>query len=69
MDYEDGESLTVLSCKHLYHPECINNWLKINKVLLLLCFSNLMYHVCSVYFLLFNLAVYMQSIPIFLCGY
>ncbi|RDX79773.1 E3 ubiquitin ligase BIG BROTHER-related, partial [Mucuna pruriens] len=32
MDYEDGESLTVLSCKHLYHPECINNWLKINKV-------------------------------------
>ncbi|RZB89592.1 E3 ubiquitin ligase BIG BROTHER-related-like [Glycine soja] len=32
VDYEDGESLTVLSCKHLYHPECINNWLKINKV-------------------------------------
>ncbi|RYR36932.1 hypothetical protein Ahy_A09g041881 isoform A [Arachis hypogaea] len=32
MDYEDDESLTVLSCKHLYHPECINNWLKINKV-------------------------------------
>lgn len=34
VDYEDGESLTALSCKHLYHPECINNWLKINKVLL-----------------------------------
>ncbi|XP_019452608.1 PREDICTED: E3 ubiquitin ligase BIG BROTHER-related-like isoform X2 [Lupinus angustifolius] len=32
VDYEDGESLTVLNCKHLYHPECINNWLKINKV-------------------------------------
>ncbi|KAK7270151.1 hypothetical protein RIF29_23085 [Crotalaria pallida] len=32
VDYEDGESLTALSCKHLYHPECINNWLKINKV-------------------------------------
>ena len=32
VDYEDDESLTVLSCKHLYHPECINNWLKINKV-------------------------------------
>ncbi|KAK8519034.1 hypothetical protein V6N13_017717 [Hibiscus sabdariffa] len=32
VDYEDGDSLTVLSCKHLYHPECINNWLKINKV-------------------------------------
>ncbi|KAK6282127.1 hypothetical protein POUND7_015952 [Theobroma cacao] len=32
VDYEDGDSLTVLSCKHSYHPECINNWLKINKV-------------------------------------
>ncbi|GAU18071.1 hypothetical protein TSUD_51820 [Trifolium subterraneum] len=32
VDYEDDESLTILSCKHLYHPECINNWLKINKV-------------------------------------
>lgn len=32
LDYEDGDSLTVLSCKHLYHPECINNWLQINKV-------------------------------------
>ncbi|KAG4918610.1 hypothetical protein JHK85_056891 [Glycine max] len=35
VDYEDDESLTVLSCKHLYHPECINNWLKINKVVVL----------------------------------
>ncbi|KAF5450105.1 hypothetical protein F2P56_030481 [Juglans regia] len=33
LDYEDGETLTVLSCKHSYHSECINNWLKINKVL------------------------------------
>ncbi|KAM3705754.1 hypothetical protein ACJW30_03G105600 [Castanea mollissima] len=32
LDYEDGETLTVLSCKHSYHPECINNWLNINKV-------------------------------------
>ncbi|XP_047981510.1 E3 ubiquitin ligase BIG BROTHER-related-like [Salvia hispanica] len=32
LDYEDGDALTVLSCKHLYHPECINNWLQINKV-------------------------------------
>jgi len=32
LDYEDGETLTLLSCKHSYHPECINNWLKINKV-------------------------------------
>ncbi|KAE8716831.1 E3 ubiquitin ligase BIG BROTHER-related [Hibiscus syriacus] len=32
VDYEDGDSLTLLSCKHSYHHECINNWLKINKV-------------------------------------
>lgn len=32
LDYEDGETLTVLSCKHSYHSDCINNWLKINKV-------------------------------------
>ncbi|KAB5556624.1 hypothetical protein DKX38_007533 [Salix brachista] len=31
LDYEDGETLTLLSCKHSYHSECINNWLKINK--------------------------------------
>ncbi|XP_010541856.1 PREDICTED: E3 ubiquitin ligase BIG BROTHER-related [Tarenaya hassleriana] len=32
LDYEDGDDLILLSCKHSYHPECINNWLKINKV-------------------------------------
>ncbi|KAK1310688.1 E3 ubiquitin ligase BIG BROTHER-related [Acorus calamus] len=32
VDYEEGDALTVLSCKHLYHPGCINNWLQINKV-------------------------------------
>ncbi|XP_010261280.1 PREDICTED: E3 ubiquitin ligase BIG BROTHER-related [Nelumbo nucifera] len=32
LDYEDGETLTVLSCKHSYHSECITNWLQINKV-------------------------------------
>ncbi|KAF5442963.1 hypothetical protein F2P56_035568 [Juglans regia] len=31
LDYEDGETLTVLSCKHSYHSECIGDWLKINK--------------------------------------
>ncbi|XP_068343867.1 E3 ubiquitin ligase BIG BROTHER-related-like [Pyrus communis] len=32
LDFEDGENLTILSCKHSYHSECINNWLTINKV-------------------------------------
>lgn len=32
LDYEDGDTLTSLSCKHSYHSECINNWLQINKV-------------------------------------
>ncbi|KAF8398698.1 hypothetical protein HHK36_014555 [Tetracentron sinense] len=32
LDYEDDDALTVLSCKHSYHSECINNWLHINKV-------------------------------------
>ncbi|KAK6921469.1 Zinc finger, RING-type [Dillenia turbinata] len=32
LDFEDGETLTVLSCKHSYHPDCINDWLQINKV-------------------------------------
>ncbi|XP_044489921.1 E3 ubiquitin ligase BIG BROTHER-related-like isoform X1 [Mangifera indica] len=32
VDYEDGETLTLLSCQHAYHSECINDWLRINKV-------------------------------------
>ncbi|PIA48636.1 hypothetical protein AQUCO_01400904v1 [Aquilegia coerulea] len=32
LEYEDEDTLTVLSCKHSYHSECINNWLQINKV-------------------------------------
>ncbi|ONM56822.1 Protein binding protein [Zea mays] len=32
VELEEGESLIALPCKHLYHPECINQWLQINKV-------------------------------------
>ncbi|CAN6485362.1 unnamed protein product [Victoria cruziana] len=32
LDYEEGDCVIVLSCKHTYHSECINNWLQINKV-------------------------------------
>lgn len=32
LDYEDGDTLSILPCKHMYHNECINKWLQINKV-------------------------------------
>lgn len=31
-DYEDGDVLSTLPCKHHYHADCIKNWLQINKV-------------------------------------
>nr|XP_043626854.1 E3 ubiquitin ligase BIG BROTHER-related-like [Erigeron canadensis] len=32
LDYDDGDNLILLSCKHSYHADCITNWLQINKV-------------------------------------
>ncbi|XP_078448334.1 E3 ubiquitin ligase BIG BROTHER-related-like [Wolffia australiana] len=32
LDFDDGENLVHLPCKHIYHPECINRWLQINKI-------------------------------------
>ncbi|GLT47139.1 hypothetical protein SLA2020_208530 [Shorea laevis] len=31
-EYEEGESLAALCCGHLYHSECICQWLQIKKV-------------------------------------
>ena len=29
-DYKVGEETLKLPCKHIYHPDCILNWLKLN---------------------------------------
>ncbi|TPX32480.1 hypothetical protein SeMB42_g07614 [Synchytrium endobioticum] len=39
-DFEPGENVSRLPCKHAYHPECIHKWLK-EKVHCILCQDNL----------------------------
>lgn len=31
MEFEVGEDVKVLPCKHLFHPACVDQWLHINK--------------------------------------
>ncbi|KAG7605779.1 putative transcription factor C2H2 family [Arabidopsis thaliana] len=32
MEYAKGDKITTLPCKHIYHKDCISQWLKQNKV-------------------------------------
>ncbi|CAN6484955.1 unnamed protein product [Victoria cruziana] len=32
MEYNRGESLITLPCKHFYHADCATRWLRVNKV-------------------------------------
>lgn len=31
-DYDEGDAMIVLPCRHRYHAPCIKQWLKINRV-------------------------------------
>ncbi|RLN05526.1 E3 ubiquitin ligase BIG BROTHER-related-like isoform X2 [Panicum miliaceum] len=31
VEFDEGETLVALPCKHPYHSECINQWLQLNK--------------------------------------
>ena len=30
-EYENGEKVKRLRCKHMFHPDCIDPWLKVTK--------------------------------------
>lgn len=31
VDFDESEPVRVLRCRHIYHPECIIEWLQINR--------------------------------------
>lgn len=31
-EYEDGEEVKTLPCFHVFHTECVDKWLKVNKI-------------------------------------
>ncbi len=31
MDFEEGETVRVLRCRHVFHRDCVDNWLTLNK--------------------------------------
>lgn len=64
VDYEDGETLTLLSCQHAYHSECINDWLRINKV----HYAHLNFPSCTLMLSnasLFSLSSYLRNLLFF----
>ncbi|CAD5334665.1 unnamed protein product [Arabidopsis thaliana] len=54
MEYAKGDKITTLPCKHIYHKDCISQWLKQNKVCCI-CKAEVVFFFC------YNMRVMMQS--------